>query len=115
MNTAVLSGKVEGKPELLVTAEGRRVLNFNISVESPGKSVYLPIAKFLDPREQPDVNDGDRLLLTGTLKHSRSTGLQDRTAAKNVAVRRTSISNADSSQHHAAAAVELSCSTKDFK
>lgn len=56
MNTSTVSGFVQGKPELRVTRDGRRILNFEVAIEGP--EPYAPIAYCLRPDETPTLEAG---------------------------------------------------------
>jgi hypothetical protein len=75
MNTSTVSGRVQGKPELHVTKDGRRLLNFEIAVEGPGREPFCPCAYFLAPGESPTLEAGERVLVVGVLRHHRMRGL----------------------------------------
>jgi hypothetical protein len=76
MNTCHVSGWVQGAPELRITKDGRRVLNFEMAIEGPGpREPYAPVAYRLAPRESVELKAGDRVFVTGPLRHHRTRGL----------------------------------------
>ena len=75
MNLASISGFVNGAPEIRTTKDGRRILNFEIAVEGPGKQPLVPVAFFLDEKESVNVEPGNRVLVMGVIRHHRVRGL----------------------------------------
>jgi hypothetical protein len=76
MNTARVSGFVQGAPELRITRDGRRILNFEIAVDDPGPHApYIPIGYILQPGENLDLKAGEKITAIGPLRHHRSRGL----------------------------------------
>ena len=75
MNTCTISGWVQGAAELRVCKDGRRILNFEVDVEGPGREPFCPCAYFLAPGESPTLEAGERVLVVGVLRHHRMRGL----------------------------------------
>lgn len=75
MNTVSVSGFIQGAPELRVTKDGRRILNFEVAVEGPGREPFCPIAKFIAPDENLTLEAGERVLVVGALRHHRQRGI----------------------------------------
>jgi len=75
MNTVRVSGWVQGEPELRVTKDRRRILNFEIAVDGPGPQPYVPIGYILQPGENLDFKAGAKITVIGPLRHHRSRGL----------------------------------------
>jgi hypothetical protein len=76
MNIVNISGWVQGPPEIRVTKDGRRILNFQIAVDGPGENEpYAPIGYILAEGENPGLKPGEKIFAIGPLRHHRTRGL----------------------------------------
>src|ERR1035437_7436262 len=74
MNNVTVSGYVQSAPEVRTTRRGQRLINFEIAVEGD-RGPYVPCAFFLGREEVLQLDPGQRVLIHGSLKHSRGRGL----------------------------------------
>jgi hypothetical protein len=71
MNNVKISGRVEGDSELRTLENGRKLLNFDVSVDGPkGKDPIIHIAYFpSNDRDLQSIESGRRVMVIGALRH----------------------------------------------
>lgn len=74
MNSCAASGFVQGAPELRITRDGRRILNFVIAIAEP-EAPYLHVGYLLRPSEEQNITAGMKIAAYGMLKHHCARGL----------------------------------------
>lgn len=68
MNSCRVSGWIQSTPELRITRDSRRIINFQIAVEGPGEP-YVPCGYLLGRDEVIELRAGERVSIYGRLKH----------------------------------------------
>jgi hypothetical protein len=74
MNTCEVSGWIQGAPELRITRDGVRILNFEIAVDGDHEP-YVPIGFIIRGDGTPDLHAGMKVFVHGALMHHHTRGL----------------------------------------
>lgn len=74
MNTCEVSGWIQGEPEVRITKDCRRILNFEIAVDGDHEP-YVPIGFIIRGDGTPGLHAGMKVFVHGALMHHRVRGL----------------------------------------